>query len=82
MERVVVDRKNGDQMVSWNSWDDQPGQPVTVEDHIEQYRKSLVKLRTANEESVQEPDFFNVNSINFLDCFPDICLTFFIIIRT
>jgi len=59
MENVVIDncKRNQDQFVPWNSWDD--NRPPTVEDHIEQYRKSLTKLRTASEEIAHEPDFFN-----------------------
>jgi len=62
MENVVIDncKRNQDQFVPWNSWDD--NRPPTVEDHIEQYRKSLTKLRTASEEIAHEPDFFNVKS--------------------
>lgn len=61
MESVVTEKsfnKNAEKMVPWNTWDE--NKPQTVEDHIEQYRKSLTKLRTASEEIAHEPDFFNV----------------------
>ena len=65
MESVITDGckdRNRDKMVPWNSWDD--NKPVTVEDHIEQYRKSLTKLRSsASEEIANEPDFFNVQNL-------------------
>lgn len=62
MESVVTESsidKNRDKMIPWNSWED--NKPATVEDHIEQYRKSLTKLRSASEEIAHEPDFFNVS---------------------
>ena len=61
MENVVIDGHKDEKLVPWNSWED--NKLPTVEDHIEQYRKSLTKLRTASEEIAHEPDFFNV-SIN------------------
>ncbi|XP_046446097.1 receptor-binding cancer antigen expressed on SiSo cells-like [Daphnia pulex] len=59
MECVVTESstdKNRDKMIPWNTWEEKP---ATVEDHIEQYRKSLTKLRSASEEIAHEPDFFN-----------------------
>jgi hypothetical protein len=62
MECVVTESstdKNRDKMIPWNTWEE--NKPATVEDHIEQYRKSLTKLRSASEEIAHnEPDFFNV----------------------
>lgn len=61
MECVVTESstdKNRDKMIPWNTWEEKP---ATVEDHIEQYRKSLTKLRSASEEIAHEPDFFNVS---------------------
>ena len=72
METVVIDNgrsSNDNQMVSWNTWEEEMNarrEPATVEEHIEQYRKSLAKLRTASEEIAQEPDFFNVCVISLL----------------
>lgn len=69
MESVVTEKhcdKNAERMVPWNSWDE--NKPKTVEDHIEQYRKSLTKLRTASEEIAHEPDFFNVRLFGTYSC--------------
>lgn len=66
MESVVTDGstdRSREKMIPWNSWDE--NKPVTVEDHIEQYRKSLTKLRSASEEIAHEPDFFNVSLCTF-----------------
>ncbi|KAK4018316.1 receptor-binding cancer antigen expressed on SiSo cells [Daphnia magna] len=60
MESVITESssdRSREKMIPWNSWDE--NKPVTVEDHIEQYRKSLTKLRSASEEIAHEPDFFN-----------------------
>lgn len=62
MESVITESssdRSREKMIPWNSWDE--NKPVTVEDHIEQYRKSLTKLRSASEEIAHEPDFFNVS---------------------
>lgn len=62
---VIDDGRSGrpDKLVPWNSWEEEMNaKPATVEDHIEQYRKSLAKLRTTTEEAPQEPDFFNVST--------------------
>lgn len=74
MESVVTDSTNRgrEKMVPWNTWDE--NKPATVEDHIEQYRKSLTKLRSASEEIAHEPDFFNVNQHN--TCFQSYTYTF------
>ncbi len=71
MESVITESghdRGRDKMVPWNTWDE--NKPATVEDHIEQYRKSLTKLRSASEEIAHEPDFFNVSHHNIAICVP------------
>ena len=59
--------QHGERLVAWNTWDDAEPTPATVEDHIDQYRKQLTKLRhqgaaaAAAAEACAEPDFFNVS---------------------
>jgi hypothetical protein len=78
MECVVTESidKNRDKLIPWNTWEE--NKPATVEDHIEQYRKSLTKLRSASEEIAHEPDFFNVRQTLFASCIQHLFTIFFL----